>query len=122
MDRTSCLFRTSPMIYDWRGWWGAGGGAYGGTDRQSGGGVAALQLNLSTKEDLQRKCGALFVFTGGRSGAQLVSFFQFCSQSGFAAKVLSCTTLLKSSHFFPFACMCVCVSLNLLFGIMRLEF
>lgn len=44
---------------------------YAGTDRQSDGVVAPLQLNLSTKEDLQRKCGALFVFTGGRSGEQL---------------------------------------------------
>lgn len=106
------------MIYDWRR--GGGRGTYGGTDRQSGG-VAPLQLNLSTKEDLQRKCGALFVFTGGRSSAQLV--FQFCSQSGFGAKVLSCATWLNApvfSFFFSFAY--VCVSLNLLFGIMRLDF
>lgn len=71
--------------------------------------VAALRLNLSTKEDLQRKCGALFVFTGERSGAQLV-LLQFCFRSGFGGKVLSHAASPNSRLVFIsfFVCVCVC--------------
>lgn len=78
--------------------------------------VAALRLNLSTKEDLPRKCGPLFVFTGERSGAVSVLFSDPVLEEKFRL-ALRCLTLLS---FFLLAC--VCVSLNLLFSIMLLGF